>query len=370
MVRRQDPRWWLAFGALSGIGFEAKHTVVTIAGALVLGLALTPARRLLGSRWLLLGGLVAAVLAAPNLLWQAANGWPSLEFYRNATLHKNLPTPPLSVVANQILFMNPASAPLWLAGLGFLLVARGGRGGRSIAWAYLLLLALLIAARSSRPDRLGPIYPALLAAGGVVLEQAARRWRGLGPAAVALLVVGALAFAPLGLPLLPPPLLARYVAALGVVPQIERGEGKRAELPQWFADRFGWEQLVAEVAVIHRSLPEDERGRAIVVAPSYGQAGAVELLWPGGDPPPVVSAHNNWFFWSREVLARAPFEVAIGIGMRDALSHTYAEIDQVGVHDCEYCIGWRDRMPLYVARRPHVTREELRAGWERARHFE
>ena len=320
MVRREEPRLWLAFGALAGVGFQAKHTVVTVAGALLVGIAITSARRLLWSRWLWLGGLIAVAIAAPNVLWQAAHGWPSLEFYANAHALKNLPTPPLAVLANQIIFMNPVTAPLWLAGLGLLpVLTRWPERGARLAWPILLLLAMLIAAQSSRPDRLGGMYPALLAAGAIVLERAARHRRWLGPSTVALLLAGILAFAPLGLPLLPPALLARYVAALGIVPQIERGQGKRAELPQWFADRFGWEQLVAQVAEVYRSLPPDERARVLIVAPSYGHAGAIELLWPDGDPPPVVSAHNTWFFWSRDVLAQAPFDVAIGLGLREAL---------------------------------------------------
>ena len=47
--------------------------------------------------------------------------------------------------------------------------------------------------------------------------------------------------------MLSPDRLARYLAAIDVVPQIERGEGKTAELPQWFADRFGWQRLVTDV---------------------------------------------------------------------------------------------------------------------------
>lgn len=370
MVRRQEPRLWLAFGMLAGVGLEAKHTVISVAAALVAGIAVSSARRLLLSRWLWLGGLVAAGIAAPNALWQAAHGWPSLEFYANAHALKNLPTPPLAVLANQIIFMGPITAPVWLAGLGFFLVSRDGRPLRGIGWAYLVLLAALVAAQSSRPDRMGGIYPALLAAGAVVVERLAQRRPWLGRSMVALLLAGAIAFAPLGLPLLPPAVLARYVAWLGIVPQIERGQGKRVELPQWFADRFGWEQLVRQVAEVHRSLPPEDRQRTLIVAPSYGHAGAVELLWPDRDPPPVVSAHNTWFFWSKDVLAREPFEVAIGMGLRQSLAHTYSQVEEVAVYDCDYCIAWRDRMPIHVARHPHVTRAELLAGWEKARHFE
>jgi len=370
MLRRGDPRLWLPFGVLVGVGFQAKHTIITVVAALILGLVLTQARRLLISQWLWLGGVAALLIAAPNAFWQVAHGWPSLEFYRNANALKNLPTSPLGVIANQVLVMNPVTAPLWLAGLGFFLFSRDGRVLRPIGWAYLLLLGSLIAAQSSRPDRLGAFYPALFAAGAVLTERAVggRRWPATG--IVVVLVVGVIALAPLGLPLLPPATLARYVAALGVVPQIERGDGKRADLPQWFADRFGWEELVEQIAEVHRSLPPEQRERTLIVAPSYGHAGAVEQLWPGGEPPPVVSTHNTWFFWSRDVLAEKPFDVAIGIGDREGLAHTYSEIEQVALYDCDYCIAWRDRMPIYLARRPHLTREELLALWERGRHFE
>ena len=93
--------------------------MLLIGFALVAGLLLSPARRLLLNRWLVLGGVVAFVLFLPNILWQVENGWPSLEFYRNATLLKNLPSPPIRTLANQILFMNPVMFPVWAAGLAF-----------------------------------------------------------------------------------------------------------------------------------------------------------------------------------------------------------------------------------------------------------
>jgi hypothetical protein len=62
--------------------------------------------------------------------------------------------------------------------------------------------------------------------------------------------------------------------------------------------------------------------------------------------------------------------VAIGLGQRKALGHIYSDLEEVAVHDCDYCLAWRDRMPLYVARHPRLTRAELLAAWESTRHFE
>jgi 4-amino-4-deoxy-L-arabinose transferase-like glycosyltransferase len=115
--RREEPRLWMAFGAVAGLGLENKHTFVLLALGLAVGLVLTPARCHLRSRWLWIGLGIAILLLLPNLLWQQANGWPSLEFYRNADLYKNVPTPPLEVLKQQVLGMNPAALPVWLAGV-------------------------------------------------------------------------------------------------------------------------------------------------------------------------------------------------------------------------------------------------------------
>ena len=86
-----DRRLWLAAGALSGIGLENKYSMGLYAGTLAAGLLLTrEGRRALGP-WALAGVLVAALLAAPSLAWQAAHGFPFLELVRNGQARKNAP---------------------------------------------------------------------------------------------------------------------------------------------------------------------------------------------------------------------------------------------------------------------------------------
>ena len=69
-----DPRWWVAVGGCIGVASEAKWNIGFLAGALVTGFAATPSRRLLASRWFLAGVIIAAALAAPDVIWQAAHG--------------------------------------------------------------------------------------------------------------------------------------------------------------------------------------------------------------------------------------------------------------------------------------------------------
>jgi hypothetical protein len=367
MIERNEPRLWLAFGALAGIALENKHTVVTLALALIVGLALTRERRLLWSRWLLLGGFVAFVLFLPNLLWQIQNDFPSLEFYRNATLLKNRPLPPFQIVWNQILFMGPWTFPVWLAGLYFCLRQRPQL--RFLSIAYLFLIGSLIVSQSSRPDRIAGLYPALFACGAVAIEKAVRSSAGRG-LSLAVVLAGGLVLGPASLPILPPETVSRYMAFLGIDTQIEQGDGKRAELPQWLADRFGWKEIADQVESIYGSLPPEEKARAVVLAPSYGHAGALELFGEGRLPP-VLSHQNTYHLWGRDQLRALEGGVLISIGYgKDDLGHIYESVEQVAVHDCDYCMTWRDEMPIFIARGLLIPREALPAAWEEGKHFE
>jgi hypothetical protein len=369
MVRKNEPRLWLVYGAIAGVGLLNKHTMVLVGFASVLGFLLSPARRLLWSRWLVVGGIVAFLLFLPNLWWQLDNGWPSLEFYRNATLLKNIPSPPLEILLNQILFMNPVLFPIWLAGLVFCFT-RGPRN-RFVGFAYIVLLGILVASQSSRPDRIAGLYPILLAAGAVWWENVFAR-RAFGAIVFVGVVMGGLAFAPLFQPWLAPATLARYAAFIGVDTQLERGEGKRAELPQWMADRFGWEELVAQVDDVYRGLPPEEQARALIVAPSYGHAGALELLGESRGLPPVVSGHNTYHMWGRKLAGRLAQGPVIFLGSSaEKLGGMFSDVRQVGVYECDYCMNWRNDMPIHIARQSTLSASEFEVAWETSfKHYE
>ena len=361
---RDEPRLWLAFGALAGVGLLNKHTLLLLALGLALAMPFTRARRHLASPWLWAGAGLALLLVSPNLLWLADNDWVSLEFYRNADLHKNNPTPPTEVVLQQLLTMNPGTAPVWLAGLAFFLFTESGRRHRQIGLVFVVLLALLALGQKSRPDRLAGLYPVLFAAGGVLLGRLAADRRWLRVTLPAWMLVNALFFLPIGSPVLPPEPLARFTAALGVVPQIESGEGKTSRLPQWFADRTGWEELAGDVdrALARAGFgPED---RVAIFAPSYGQAGALELLRGGPGYPEVYSSHNSYFLWGPP--PEEPTAALVLGEDEESLRRLFERVELLSRHDCAYCMRWRDEMPIWKVERP---REPVASLWPRFRDF-
>jgi len=180
-----------------------------------------------------------------------------------------------------------------------------------------------------------------------------------------LLVLLGLVFAPISLPLLSPSQLARYSAAIRVVPKIEGGPGKVSELPQWFADRFGWEELVAQMVEAVEELEPGERDRALILVPSYGHAGAIELLGSEHDLPPVASPRNSYYLWG---VGDEAIDVIVSVGFGpDPLAEFFEDVRQVSVYRCGYCMSWRDDMPIYVARGPKVPFREV---WPRFKHYE
>ena len=366
--QRNEPRLWLLFGVLMGLGLENKHTFALLPLGLAAGLLLTKGRRHFASKWLWIGCAISAALLAPNLVWQASHGWPSVEFYRNADLYKNVQTPPLAVLAYQILVMNPGTLPVWIAGIYFFVVSKRGRQLRHIGWLYLVLLGLMLIGQKSRPDRIAEAYVVLFSGGGTLLAalwgRTSLRW--LRWAVPAVLVFSGVALLPLGLTVLPPDMEARYAARLGMVPQIEKGAGKKTELPQWMADRLGWEELASDVEAVAGQLTATERGTAVVVAPTYGQAGALELLGRGRGLPAVYATQNSYFHWGPPPDS-ADIAIVVGPFPADAVRELFEQATIVRVHDPEWSTPWRAGVPIWVARGPRMAWHEV---WPLMRHYE
>ena len=360
-----DPRYWISLGIVFGLGLETKHTIILLGFALAVGLLLTERRREFTKKEIWIALAIAILVFVPNLFWQFANGWPSLEFYRNATIYKNLPTPPLKGALNQILLQGPMSVPVWFTGLLSLFFLKRWRNFRPLPWAFAALLMMMLVSKSSRPDRIAPAYPFMFAAGAAAIELliSRRKLNFLKPVCAATILIGGIAMAPIGLPVLNPKALAQYSAMLGVVPRLERG--KSSPLPQWFADRFDWDVFVNKIVDIYNGLSPEVKKRAVIFCPDYGHAGSLEFYAEKFGLPRVICSQNNYFLWSTGH-ANADVLIAIGARRRD-LEAVYARVDSVGVIPGTYAMSWRINMPVYVAKQPTTPLNEV---WWHVKHFE
>ena len=78
LARTGDGRRWLVLGAVVGLAMLNKYLVGMLAVALLLAVLAVGPRGVLRGRWPVAGVVIAAVIAAPNLWWQATHGWPQL----------------------------------------------------------------------------------------------------------------------------------------------------------------------------------------------------------------------------------------------------------------------------------------------------
>jgi hypothetical protein len=367
IVRTGDGKLWLWFGVLAGLGIENKHSTLLFGFAVAVALLLAPQRRELGRRWIWIGAGIALLLFLPNLVWQIANDFPTLEDLRNVReVGKNVVLSPVDFVTQQILLAHPITFPIWLYGLASLLVGRLARF-RVLGWTYVVFLATMMAL-NAKNYYMAPIYPMLLAAGGVAVEGRLERWavtRGRSWAGAVVLAAVALAgvvAAPMAVPLLPPERLVAYLERLGFEPPKTEVE-HIGPLPQLFGDQFGWPELAEEVARIYWSLPAEERARTGIFASNYGEAGAINLFGPAHGLPPAICAHQSHYLWGH-----GGFDGDTLIWLqwpREGIEQLCRSVEQAGEHHHPWGMAEENR-PIYICRDPIVP---LAKAWPRLKHY-
>ena len=293
-------RLWLLFGMVCGVGLLNKHSVLFFGFGLFVGLLLTKQRKQFLSPWIWLGGLIAALIFLPNLLWEVHRGFPTIELLRNVQASgRNTEMGPLKFLVVQAMILHPLTAPVWIAGLVELLRDREGKGGRVLGITYVVIMACMLTMHG-RMYYPAPAYGMLFAAGGVAFERWFSRVRAgawLRPAYLALLVVSGIALAPFAyFPMLT---VEQYIAYSKFLhfgpPKIENHD--MGPLPQIYADQFGWKEMAQVVADAYHKLPPEEQKGCAIFGQNYGQAGAIDFFGAKMGLPPAISGHQSYFYW-------------------------------------------------------------------------
>lgn len=270
LLRRTDPRWWVPFGAVTGAALYNKHLVVLLAGALGIGLVIERRWDLLWSPWLVAGAGLTLLIASPNLWWQATHGWPQLEMARVLSDRIGGESR-LQMLPVQVLLVGPPLVLLLWRGVRWLHRDPRAQPFRPLLWAWPAGLAMAFVT-GGRPYYVVPLALTAMLAGVVATAQANRLSR-----LPWLIGVNAVATMLIALPVLP-------VDAVRLTGMLNSSH----------VESIGWPELADQVAAVVETLPEDERGRAILLTLSYGEAGALAIYGPDRDLPPVYSPHNSY----------------------------------------------------------------------------
>jgi hypothetical protein len=323
-IRRNDPRYWLWFGVVAGIGMQEKYTIAVFGLGIVVGLLLTEQRRVFLNKWIWLGGSAAFVIFLPNLLWNLHYDWPFVQLMRAIRASgRDVVLGPLAFLFNQILVVNPLVAPIWIRGLFAFLFWRPLRPYRVLGWSYLVTYAVIFF-QHGKNYYLAPIYPMLMAAGAVLIESALEgrklkdsrieestteqskldaapaarpRWAWLKPVIITVLLVNGAYLAPIVVPILSPDHFLAYTKHLPFKLPVNEYSHARAALPQWYSDQFGWKEIADETAVAWNRIPVEERADCGIFAQDYGQAGAIDFFGKREGLPGAMSGDRTYWLW-------------------------------------------------------------------------
>ena len=356
-----DPKLWLAFGLLAGLGLENKFDVGLLGAGLFAGLVLTRRLDVLRDRWIWLGGALAAVVFLPHVVWQAVHGWPTREFVANAQRAKITALGPVSFVAKQFLMAGPIGFAFALGGLAWLLASRTFR---TLGLAVLLMLGVL-ALSVSKPYYFAPALTILFPAAGVALESWTAGRRSLAKRTVAFVAVAPiLVAAPLVKPLVSEDRSVAYASALGVSPGTDENH-RLGRLSQFFADMHGWREMAEAVASVNAALPPADRARACVYGQNYGEAAAIDFFGPELGLPPAISQHNSYWMWGPGACTGAV--VLIIGGNRADHARYFASVEPGTDFRCDDCMPYENNLTIWIARGHTVPVAE---AWKASKHYD
>jgi hypothetical protein len=265
---------WLAAGAVAGVALENKLSPAFLLAALLLGLLATGPRRVFRSPWPWAGGAVALALWAPNLVWQAVNGWPQLDLAEAIAAGSSGTSEPWYLfVPYQLVLISPVLMPVWMVGWWRLARDPALRTWRAFAVAY-AVLAVFFLVTGGKPYYLTGLYPVLLAAGAEPVLAWARRRTWLLAAALAV------------------SLAINSVLMLPLVPVDRLADTPIVDVNYDAGETVGWPRFAATVDRASRDLLDTP---FVVLTQNYGEAGAIDRFAP--DLGPAYSGHNSYWTW-------------------------------------------------------------------------
>lgn len=281
-VMRHDPRPLLWAGVVVGVGFEAKPQVGFVAVVALVALGVVGPRWVFRSRHLWVGVVIAAVLAAPYLIWQQRHGWPQLTVAGNVA--GSAEGGRAGFIPFQLVMVSPVLVPVWVAGLMGAWRNPAMRMLRFIPVLYgMLAVAYLLG--DGKAYYLASLYPTLIGLGSIPtaawLTRGRRRWLRWGSLGTAV-VLSALISAVLALPLLPGRDLPGS-ATIALNPDI--------------GNEVGWPQFIDTISTVWHALPPATRAHAVIFTGSYSEASAVDVLGGRDGLPHAFSGHNGFSLW-------------------------------------------------------------------------
>jgi len=365
IINTQRNSLWITLGVVLGIGLLNKISVLFLGAGIFVGILFTN-RQWLTGKWLYIMGAIAVLCFLPYVIWNVTHDLAHLEFIHNASSGKYSGRSRMDFVGEQILLLNPISAPLWIAGLAALFFYKPLQSYRMLGWIYLTAFVILFINRTSKGEYLAPGYAWLFAAGGILIEQKLTSSIGslLKYSYATLMFAAILVLLPLVLPILPVEKYIAYTKALNIAPSSSENKDL-AELPQFYADMFGWKEKARDVATVFNSLSEEDKKKCAIISTNYGRCGAIDFFGGQYGLPKSIGTHNNYWIWgprdfNGEVL------IILG-GDLDDHKDGFESCVQAGVSTCTHCMPYENNVNIFICR---GLKANVKDAWAAEKHYD
>ncbi len=356
---------WILLGVILGLGLLNKVGFLWISFGFFVGLIMTDKRNVFLTSKPYVTALTALLIFLPYIIWNFLNDFAHIEFIRNATSGKYSTLTRLDFIKGQLLNLNPLSVIVWISGLYYFLIDSSGKKFRILGYIFLISFAVLLINGHSKAEYLASAYPALFAGGGVMIEKLSRKkFRTAGAVVTVIIAASGILLSPLAIQILPVRTFIEYSRKLGLAPSTSENN-ELAELPQHYADMFGWEEFAKEVSDVYLKIPEGERSRVLFFGRNYGEAGAVNYYSKRYPLPDAISGHNNYWLWKYKQV-EDPIIIIAG-GDSSEHSETFKTVEQKGFHSVKYAMPYENNLPIYVLRN---LKQPMNQIWERTKNYE
>ena len=185
LINTGNPKIWLLLFSVFGVAFMNKYSIAFFMLACFTALLLTGHRKLLWSKYFLLGCVIGMVIILPNILWQYHHNWPVITHMKELQQTQLVNVSLVGFFVDQ-LSMNFSGLIVWLTGLIAFLFAKSEKKYRVFSFIYLITIVILILLRGKSYYSLG-LYSILNAMGGYAVDKYFRPFLKYG--ALALVVV-------------------------------------------------------------------------------------------------------------------------------------------------------------------------------------
>jgi hypothetical protein len=368
ILKTGNQKLWIAAGIAAAIAILFKQTLLFYGTALFISLLLTKERKAFLSVYFWVGVFCGILVLMPQIVWEFQHQWPLLEYWSVYAKYGTYHASPAEFTFMQILLYSPVAFPIWLAGCCNLIFNEKMKNYRTLGLLYIFLMPICLFFHV-KPYLGAAIYPVLFASGFILLEEYSVsgwkekfRWAYSG-----LIILTALLAVPHGLPLFDVQNELRYFRFFSSMnSQVKFDSFMKDDLPEFIADRLGWEERVKAIADAYNNLPHEEKNRTAIFVINRGFASAIDVLGKKYNLPDALCGHASYYLWGygnqrpeNLITVHVPYE---------ALKPMCNEIEIGGyLPFVPYAMPYNNEQPIYICRKMKYSIESI---WPTTKHYD